>query len=87
MRRRRPTLLPLGSTPITLRSPSDAGDLVRQRRRELGSTQLALAHFSRGSRCFISELEDGKETAQIGKVLGLLSDLGISLSAVASRGS
>lgn len=70
--------------PITLRKASDVGDLIRRRRRELGWTQQELAHAARSSRRFISELEDGKETAQIGKVLRLLSGLGITVSAVAS---
>ena len=84
MSRRKTFLLPLGSTPITLRKASDVGDLMRRRRRQLGLTQQELAHVSGSSRRFISELEDGKETAQIGKVLDLLTGLGITISAVAS---
>lgn len=85
MSRRKPFLLPLGSAPITPRKASDVGDLLRRRRRELGLTQRDVAHMTGSSRRFISELEDGKETAQIGKVLALLASLGIEISAVASR--
>jgi HTH-type transcriptional regulator/antitoxin HipB len=75
---------PLGSTPTTVRSTSDIGTLVRRRRMELRMTQQDLANMVGTSRRFIGELEDGKETAQIGKVLGVLSNLGIALTAVAS---
>ncbi|MDM4772937.1 helix-turn-helix domain-containing protein [Solimonas sp. SE-A11] len=51
---------------------------------ELRMTQQDLANMVGSSRRFISELEDGKETAQIGKVIGVLSNLGIALTAVTS---
>ena len=75
---------PLGSTSTTVRSTPDIGELVRRRRMDLRMTQQELANMVGTSRRFISELEDGKETAQIGKVLGVLSSLGIALTAVAS---
>ncbi len=75
---------PLGSTPTTVRSPANIGALVRRRRMELRMTQQDLASMVGTSRRFIGELEDGKETAQIGKVLGVLSNLGIALTAVTS---
>lgn len=74
-------LLPLGIAPIAVRTASDIGQLVRRRRVELGLTQQEVATSARTGRRFVSELEDGKETAQIGKILHILSDLGIALSA------
>lgn len=75
---------PLGSTSSAVRSAADIGALVHRRRMELRMTQQDLANMVGSSRRFISELEDGKETAQIGKVIGVLSNLGIALTAVTS---
>jgi y4mF family transcriptional regulator len=55
------------------------GNAVRQARRELGVTQDQLALTSGTNRRFIIELEQGKPTAQIGKVLQVLRTLGVSL--------
>ena len=47
------------------------GAAIRARRKELGLTQAALAEFTGFSVSFLSDLENGKETAEIGKALYL----------------
>ena len=61
-------------------TPRDIGRLVRQTRKELGVTQKALALTSGTGLRFIIELERGKETAEIGKVLTIIQTLGIQLT-------
>jgi HTH-type transcriptional regulator/antitoxin HipB len=58
----------------------DIGKLVRETRKGLGVTQKALALTSGTGLRFIIELERGKETAEIGKVLTILQTLGIQLA-------
>jgi HTH-type transcriptional regulator / antitoxin HipB len=58
----------------------DIGRLVRETRKGLGVTQKELALTSGTGLRFIIELEKGKETAEIGKVLTILQTLGIQLT-------
>jgi y4mF family transcriptional regulator len=60
-------------------TPQDIGRLVRETRKGLGVTQKELALTSGTGLRFIIELEKGKETAEIGKVLTILRTLGIQL--------
>ncbi len=61
-------------------TPLDIGRLVRETRKGLGGTQKELALTSGTGLRFIIELEKGKETAEIGKVLTILQTLGIQLT-------
>ena len=56
---------------------SQVGTLVRNTRRALGVSQRDLALTSGTGQRFISELEGGKATCQLGKVLLVLHTLGI----------
>ena len=58
------------------------GSLVRDTRKVLGVTQKDLALTSGTGLRFIIELEHGKPTCQIGKVLTVLQTLGIRLEFV-----
>ena len=58
----------------------DIGTLVRQTRKGLGVTQRELALTSGTGLRFIIDLEKGKETAEIGKVLIILQTLGIQMT-------
>lgn len=62
-------------------TPKDIGALVRSTRRRRGLSQAALAHQVGATQGWISEVESGKPTAEIGKVLLLLAWLGIRLDA------
>lgn len=55
------------------------GDIVRTTRKTRGITQKDLALTSCTGLRFIIELEKGKPTCQIGKVLTVLQTLGIKL--------
>jgi transcriptional regulator with XRE-family HTH domain len=57
------------------------GLLIRAARMAQGFTRDQLANATGLSPRFITEVEAGKTTAQIGKVFGLLSELGIGLRA------
>ncbi len=61
-------------------TPQDIGRVVRETRKGLGVTQKELALTSGTGQRFIIELEKGKETAEIGKVLTILQTLGIQLT-------
>lgn len=60
-------------------TPEQIGALVRKTRREMGVTQKDLALTSGTGLRFIIELEKGKPTCRIGKVLTVLQTLGIGL--------
>jgi HTH-type transcriptional regulator/antitoxin HipB len=62
-------------------SPKELGAAVRRRRRELGMTQIHLADVAGTTPRFVSELENGKRTAQVEWVFRVLAALGISLEA------
>lgn len=53
------------------------GLALRQRRKELHYTQAFLAEFSGFSVSFISDLENGKSTAELGKAIYLANLLGL----------
>ena len=53
------------------------GLALRQRRKELRYTQAFLAEFSGFSVSFISDLENGKSTAELGKAIYLANLLGL----------
>lgn len=60
-------------------SIADLGAYIRQERREQRLTQSELAGLSGVGLTFISQLENGKATAEVGKVLNVLSVLGSDL--------
>ncbi len=57
----------------------DIGKAIRSRRKELGYTQAFLASYAGVSTSFLSDLENGKETVQINKLMEVLSLLGMDL--------
>ncbi|MDP1724920.1 MAG: helix-turn-helix domain-containing protein [Alphaproteobacteria bacterium] len=61
--------------------PEDLGRLVYEARKAQQLTQEDLAGMTSTGRRFIVDLEKGKHTAQIGKVLVVLGALGIALIA------
>jgi y4mF family transcriptional regulator len=61
-------------------TPKALGSLVKQRRGQLRLTQAELAMTSGTGVRFISDLENGKETCQIGRTLKVLAALGLHVS-------
>ena len=58
----------------------DIGQIVRKARKSLGVTQKVLALTSGTGLRFVIDLEKGKETCQLGKVLTVLNTLGVGIS-------
>lgn len=69
-------LLPNGK----IASASCIGDLVRVSRKKQEATQTELASLCGVGVRFISELENGKSTVQVGKLLQVLKCLGLEMS-------
>lgn len=63
----------------TVHSAADIGKEIRARRKELGYTQAFLAEYAGVSASFLSELENGKETVQVNKLMDVMSLLGMDL--------
>ena len=66
---------------MRVESASDFGRAVRAARKEAGLSQVQLAKRCGCSQRFVSEIERGKETAELGRALKLLEVLNVPLSA------
>lgn len=62
---------------MRVKNTKELGNLVKSTRKAQGLTQLELAGSSGVGVRFLSELEQGKETCQVGKVLHVLQMLGL----------
>jgi y4mF family transcriptional regulator len=61
-------------------TPEELGRLVKKERKAMGLTQAELALTSGTGMRFISDLENGKPTCQIGKTLTVMKTLGMRLT-------
>ena len=61
------------------------GKALKEKRKKAGYTQNDIADFTGYSVSFISDLERGKETAELGRAIRLATLLGLDLDIV-SRG-
>ena len=59
----------------------ELGTLIREERRRQGLTQAELAGLTGVGVTFVSQLENGKETAEMGRAMRVLTMLGIDLYA------
>lgn len=59
----------------------ELGSVVRGRRRQLGYSQARTAELCGTGTRFLSDLENGKETVELGKVLAVTATLGIDILA------
>jgi HTH-type transcriptional regulator/antitoxin HipB len=66
----------------TIQNMNDLAKVVKLARKKQGLSQIELAGLSGLGRRFISELERGKPTAQVAKVLLILNILGIGLETI-----
>lgn len=57
----------------------EIGTIIKKRRKELGLTQKYLAALANTGVRYISDLENGKETTQLGKLLDVLNVLEIEM--------
>ncbi|MBR0400132.1 MAG: helix-turn-helix transcriptional regulator [Mogibacterium sp.] len=63
----------------TVRNAAELGAEIRRRRKELGYTQAFLAEYAGISASFLSDLENGKDTIQLNKLMRVVSLLGMDL--------
>lgn len=64
---------------IPVQSVAEIGQRVRKARKEQNFTQQTVSGFMDISPRLLSELERGKETAQVGKVMQILHDIGLDV--------
>lgn len=62
---------------MTISETAQFGEILKKRRKALHYTQSFLSEFSRLSVSFISDVENGKTTVELGKVLYLANLLGL----------
>lgn len=62
-----------------LESPTDVGRLIQAERKRQKLSQLQLAGLANTGIRFISDLENGKGTVQLQKLLAVISALGLSM--------
>ena len=63
--------------PTKIADASSFGQAIRRRRKQLGYTQAFISEFTGFSVSFISDLENGKSTAELGKAIFLANTLGM----------
>jgi transcriptional regulator with XRE-family HTH domain len=63
--------------PFRLYSASSIGPAIRHYRKQAGLTQAQLADMAGLNRSYVAELERGKETEQLRRILRLLKLLGV----------
>lgn len=73
-------IIPIGKTVSTpIKTSEDLGKVIRQRRKAAKLTQKKAAALAGIGIRFLSELERGKPTAQIGKTLKVAQLLGLEI--------
>ena len=65
-----------------MHTPASIGKLVRSTRKALGISQTDLALVAGTRQRFVSELENGKPTCELGKALMVIQSLGIKIDFV-----
>jgi HTH-type transcriptional regulator/antitoxin HipB len=73
------SIVPYRKIMEVIRDTRQLGALVRARRRALGVTQVELAGLANVGPRFVGELERGKPTLELGKVLRVLQRLALDL--------
>ena len=64
---------------MKINNPSDFGRVIKERRKKLGYTQKYISEFTGLSVSFISDLENGKSTIEIGKAFELAKVMGLNI--------
>lgn len=76
-----PPKFPIGNTvpPLVIHSPAELGHAVREQRHASGLRQVDLAGIGNTGNRLIVDIEKGKPTVQLQKVLDVLDLLGLEL--------
>ena len=69
--------IPRSDQPFRLYSAGSIGPAIRHYREEAGLTQSQLAEMAGLNRTYLSDLEQGKETEQMRRILRVLKLLGV----------
>ena len=71
---------PSGDAPFRVYTPASLGAAIRHYRLEAGMSQAELAERVGLNRTYLSDLEQGKETEQVKRILRLLKQLGVRMT-------
>jgi len=63
-----------------IKDSKSLGDLIRLRRKDLNLTQAQLAELAQVSPRYVFDLEDGKTSVRLDKLLPVLETLGLTMS-------
>lgn len=66
--------------PFRVYTAASLGTAIRQYRQQSGLSQAELAESTGLNRTYLSDLEQGKETEQIRRILRLLKELGVRMT-------
>jgi HTH-type transcriptional regulator/antitoxin HipB len=66
--------------PFRVYTATSLGDAIRHYRTAAGLTQAQLAEMAGLQRSYLSELENGKETEQVRRILRVLRQLGVRMT-------
>ena len=64
---------------MQVNDPLSLGQAIRNRRKELSYTQKYISEVTGFSMSFLSDLENGKATCEIGKTIHLINFLGLDI--------
>ncbi len=67
---------------MKVNNTSDFGTIVKNHRKKLGYTPKYISEFTGLSVSFISDLENGKSTIEIGKAFELVKVLGVNIELI-----
>ena len=68
-----------GEDPYRVYTPASLGAAIRHYRRQAGLSQAELAERTGLHRTYLSDLEQGKETEQVRRILRVLKQLGVRM--------
>lgn len=71
---------PLKKDTFRVYTPASLGAAIRHYRQELGLSQAELAERTGLNRTYLSDLEQGRETEQVRRILRLLNQLGVRMT-------
>jgi len=70
---------PIGNSTRAIRTAQDIGHMIRQQRQDMNLRQMDVAGLANTGNRLIVDVENGKPTVQLQKVLDLLDILGLEV--------